>query len=127
MREIRTAIATQHIELVQSPHRRRNPAPLQEGFHQLAHTRGAENEFDQPAQATGGIAWPFSFSAVNHSSCFLVAGMSHSLTVSSKLPDAKSRPSGLNATECTKSVCPLSVAFSFNVFMSHSLTVLSLL
>src|SRR3972149_1988213 len=37
---------------------------------------------------------------------FMPATKSHSLIVSSKPPEARILPSGLNATEVTKSVCP---------------------
>src|ERR1700722_17735084 len=51
---------------------------------------------------------------------------SHSLTVSSMLPEASVLPSGLYATDHTKPLCPLRVARSLPVFTSHNLIVLSL-
>src|SRR4051794_25806480 len=53
--------------------------------------------------------------------------MSHSLIVSSKLPEASVLPSGLYATAHTQSVWPSRVARSLPVATSHSLIVLSLL
>jgi hypothetical protein len=51
--------------------------------------------------------------------------MSHSLIVSSPEPEARSRPSGLNATDKTYQVWPLRVRTSLPVATSHSLIVLS--
>jgi hypothetical protein len=54
--------------------------------------------------------------------------MSHSLIVLSAEPEpeARSRPSGLNATEMTLSVWPVRVRTRLPVATSHSLIVLSL-
>ena len=56
---------------------------------------------------------------------YLAIGMSHNLIVLSSPLDASVLPSGLKTTDCTASLCPLSVASSFFVAMSQSLTVLS--
>ena len=49
----------------------------------------------------------------------------HSLTVPSPEPDARVLLLGENATEVTKSVCPVSVAIVCLATTSHSVTVLS--
>src|SRR5437764_4769846 len=50
---------------------------------------------------------------------------SHNLIVPSQLPDARTRPSGRNTTDQTKSSCPSKVRISCQEFVSHSLIVLS--
>ncbi len=53
--------------------------------------------------------------------------VSHNLTVSSQLPVASTRPSGLKATEVTACVCPTRVALCCPVEVSHNRPVLSAL
>src|SRR2546429_117211 len=53
------------------------------------------------------------------------ARASHTFTVWSSLPEAIRLPSGENATQSTKLVCPLSVRTSCPVWASHTFTVWS--
>src|SRR5262245_54633932 len=55
----------------------------------------------------------------------LMEERSHSFTVPSRLPEARRFPSGLKATENTKSSCPLMTILSLPVATSQTGTVLS--
>ena len=55
----------------------------------------------------------------------VAARASHSFTTPFSLPVAKVLPSGVNARQRTRLVCPSSVANSFPVATSHSLAVLA--